>query len=106
MNLILSSLSALMNMFFQGSFSTMPVRLKMKKMPLTIVRPLCLEAESDLRKYAEYNGYCKQIKLCPYESDSHRADMKGLFGKIEAMNDEARYSVWTALEKEGKLVEE
>ena len=29
--------------------------------------------------------------------------MKGLFGKIEAMNDEARYSVWTALEKEGKL---
>ena len=98
--------TAMMNMFFQGSFSTMPVRLKMKKMPLTIVRPLCLEAESDLRKYAEYNGYCKQIKLCPYESDSHRADMKGLFGKIEAMNDEARYSVWTALEKEGKLVEE
>lgn len=98
--------TAMMNMFFQGSSSTMPVRLKMRKMPLTIVRPLCLEAESDLRKYAEYNGYRKQIKLCPYESDSHRADMKGLFGKIEAMNDEARYSVWTALEKEGKLVEE
>lgn len=98
--------TAMMNLFFQGSFSTMPVRLKMRKMPLTIVRPLCLEAESDLRKYAEYNGYRKQTKLCPYESDSHRSGMKGLFDKVEAMNDEARYSVWTALEKEGKLVEE
>lgn len=98
--------TAMMNLFFQGSFSTMPVCLKMKKMPLTIIRPLCLEAESDLQQYALNQGYRKQVKLCPYESDSHRADMKELFGKIEAMNDEARYSVMTALGRENKLVEE
>lgn len=34
--------TALMNLTFQGHFSTMPVKLEMKKMPLTIIRPLCL----------------------------------------------------------------
>ena len=98
--------TAMMNLFFQGGFSTMPVRLKMRKMPLTIIRPLCLEAESDLRRYALGKGYRKQVKLCPYETDSHRSDMKELFSRVEAMNGEARYSVWNALTKEGKLIEE
>lgn len=97
--------TAMMNLFFQGGFSTMPVRLKMRKMPLTIIRPLCLEAESDLRRYALDKGYRKQVKLCPYETDSHRSDMKELFSRVEAMNGEARYSVWNALNKENKLIE-
>lgn len=84
----------------------MPVRLKMRKMPLTIIRPLCLEAESDLLEYSALKMYRKQVKLCPYETDSHRDDMKGLFAEIEGMSSEARYSVWNALEKGGKLVEE
>lgn len=98
--------TAMMNMFFQGSFSTMPVRLNMRKMPLTIIRPLCLEVEDDLRQYALNCRYRKQIKLCPYETNSHRSDMRNMFSHIETLNNEARYSVWTALEKEGKLIEE
>ena len=97
--------TTMMNLFFQGSFSTMPVSLKMKKMPLTIIRPLCLEAESDLRQFALNKGYKKQVKLCPYETDSHRSDMKEFFARIEAMNEEARYSVMTALGREHKLIE-
>lgn len=98
--------TAMMNLYFQGSFSTMPVRLKMRKMPLTIIRPLCLEKESDLRAYAENEHYRKQIKLCPYENDSHRNNIRQLFSQIERMNNEARYSVWNALEKNNKLIEE
>lgn len=97
--------TTMMNLFFQGSFSTMPVSLKMKKMPLTIIRPLCLEAERDLRQFALNKGYKKQVKLCPYETDSHRSDMKEFFARIEAMNEEARYSVMTALGREHKLIE-
>ena len=97
--------TAMMNLYFQGSFSTMPVLLKMRKMPLTIIRPLCLQSEADLKAYALQKGFEKQKKLCPYETDSHRADMAELFGKIEQMSAEARYSVWRALEREHKLVE-
>ena len=97
--------TALMNQFFQGHFSTMPARLKMKKMPLTIIRPLCLEIEADIQRYAELKGYEKQLKLCPYEKASHRADMKRIFEQVEQMNPEARYSMWNALETDGKLTE-
>lgn len=32
----------LMNMAFQGAFSTMPPRLVMRKFDMTIIRPMCL----------------------------------------------------------------
>lgn len=98
--------TAMMNVFFQGSFSTMPVRLKMRKMPVTIIRPLCLEEETDLRMFAEASGYKKQKKICPYDSSSHRMSMRNVFSEIENLSSEARYSVWTALEKAGRLIEE
>lgn len=98
--------TALMNQIFQGHFSTMPARLKMKKMPITIIRPLCMEEEADIRQYAQSHGYEKQKKLCPYETDSHRSSVAHLFEEIENMAPEARFSMWNALAAEGKLVEE
>ncbi len=98
--------TALMNQIFQGHFSTMPAKLKMRKMPITIIRPLCMENEADIKRYAELSGYQKQKKLCPYETDSHRSDVAKLFENIEKMAPEARFSIWNALKAEGKLVEE
>ena len=98
--------TALMNLTFQGRFDTMPARLKMHKMPLTIIRPLCLIEEADIKAYAEMKGYQKQKKICPYETDSHRTDIKRLYDEIEQINPEARYSIWRALNAENKLIEE
>lgn len=97
--------TALMNECFQGRFDTMPVFLQMKKMPLAIIRPLCLCHESDIKAYAEQEGYQKQRKLCPYEKDSYRTDIQQIFHQMESLNPEARYSIWNALEREGKLIE-
>ena len=97
--------TALMNLTFQGQFSTMPAKLKMKKMPLTIIRPLCLCQEADIRQYAELQHYEKQLKLCPYEKDTNRAAVEGLFQQMQQLNKEARYSIWHALEEEEKLTE-
>ena len=98
--------TALMNLTFQGRFDTMPARLKMKKMPLEIIRPLCMIEEQDIKAYAELQGYQKQQKLCPYETDSHRTDIKRLYDEIEQLNPEARYSIWRALNTDDKLIEE
>lgn len=97
--------TALMNECFQGRFDTMPVFLQMKKMPLAIIRPLCLCHESDIKAYAEQQGYQKQRKLCPYEKESYRTDIQQIFHQMESLNPEARYSIWNALERDGKLVE-
>ncbi len=97
--------TAMMNQFFQGHFSAMPVRLALKKMPLTIIRPLCLEEESDIEAFARLRGYGRQLKVCPFERDSQRTAMRDVFTRIEAVNPEARYSFWNALEADGKLTE-
>ena len=97
--------TALMNECFQGRFDTMPVFLQMKKMPLAIIRPLCLCHESDIKTYAELQEYQKQQKVCPYEKESYRTDIKSIFQQMESLNPEARYSIWNALEREGKLIE-
>lgn len=97
--------TALMNLTFQGHFSTMPVKLKMRKMPLTIIRPLCLCQEANIQAYANAHHYKKQLKLCPYEHDSNRTTAVELFDHMKAMNEEARYSIFHALEADGKLIE-
>ena len=98
--------TALMNLTFQGRFDTMPASLKMRKMPLTIIRPLCMIEESDIKAYAEMRGYQKQTKRCPYETDSHRTAIKSLYDTIEQINHEARFSIWRALNADNKLIDE
>ena len=97
--------TCLMNQFYQGRFDTMPALLQMRKMPLSIIRPLCMVEEADIKRYAELRLYKKQVKLCPYEHDSHRDDMRRLFDTIQQQNPEARHSLWNALVRAGKLIE-
>jgi len=98
--------TALMNLTFQGRFGTMPARLQMRKMPITIIRPLCLVAEADISAYAALCNYKKQAKTCPYEHETHRTTARQLFETMQRINPEARSSLWNALCKEEKLVEE
>ena len=98
--------TALMNLCFQSRFASMPARLKMRKMPLTIIRPLCMIDERDIKAYAELQGYQKQQKFCPYETDSHRTAIKRLYEEMERISPEVRYSIWGALEADNKLIEE
>ncbi len=95
--------TALMNLFFQSRFETMPACLQMDKMPLKIIRPLCLVHEADIARYAELRGYEKQVKRCPYEADTQRNSMRQLLDTITAENPEARHSLWNALLREQKV---
>lgn len=98
--------TALMNLTFQGRFEAMPARLKMRKMPLTIIRPLCLVDEADIRQYAAMSQYKKQRKQCPYEHDTNRTSVADLYEAMQRLNPEARYSLWRAIENTGKLEED
>lgn len=98
--------TSLMNLFYQGQFATMPALIRMKKFPLTIIRPFCEVKEEDLKAWASLNEYQKVKKLCPYEKESNRTDMRNLFEKMEQENPEIRYSMWNALKCAGKLTEE
>lgn len=87
----------LMNLIYQGTFATMPPKLQMDKMPIQIIRPLCLIDEADLVAYAAERGYRKQVKLCPFEHVSAREKAADLLAHIKAMNPEAVDSIYAAM---------
>jgi len=97
--------TTLMNLFYQGRFDTMPALLRMRKMPLTIIRPLCMVEEADIKRYAELRGYEKQKKVCPFEHDTNRTTMDKLFKEIERQSPDVRHSMWNALVRDEKLTE-
>jgi len=88
----------LMNLIFQGHIGTIPPLLQMEKMPLQMIRPLCLIEEKDIARYALLNGYEKQAKLCPFEKESSRSQMKALLTQLEQLNPNVRDSIWGAME--------
>ena len=90
--------TALMNLIFQGSFSTIPPLLQMEKMPIEMIRPLCLIEEKDVERYAELSDYQKQEKLCPLEKVSSRAEVKELLKQLEKFNPNVRDSIYGAME--------
>lgn len=87
----------LMNMTYEGSIQTMPPLLKMEHYPLSIIRPLCLVSEADIKVVAEAEGFHKQKTVCPYDTVTKRAAMNGVFHTLEKLNPEARYSLWRSM---------
>ena len=87
----------LMNITFQGAVSSMPPKLVMHKFDMTLIRPPCLVHEADLEELAALRGYRKQVKNCPYETASSRAQMKDVLRRLEELNPEARYSLWGSM---------
>ena len=93
-------ITSLMNLFFQSRFETMPPLLQMEKMPLQIIRPLCLVEEADIRRYAELRGYEQQPKRCPYENETQRAAVGRMLDALVGTNPECRHSLWSAIVRE------
>ena len=87
----------LMNLTFQGTFSTMPPKLLMRKFQMTLIRPLCLVHEDDLMELSALRTWPHQIKNCPYENLSGRTQIKSILKQLEQLNPEARYSMWGAM---------
>lgn len=88
----------LLNMVYQGTLATMPPLLKMDKFDATIIRPLCLNAEADIAQWAQFRNYRKQIRLCPYERESTRSDMKQLLETLRQQNPHVVSTIWRAME--------
>lgn len=88
----------LLNMIYQGSIQTMPAKLKMNKFDMTIIRPLALIPEKELKEMERIRSYRKQIKNCPHEKDSSRKDAKNLIAELEKWNPDVRSSLLASMQ--------
>jgi len=90
--------TALLNLFFQGAFATMPPSLVLFGGGLTIIRPLALVPEADIVRYVdECVGFPRVTCTCPVGRESQRRKMKALVQQLEAENPNVRQSVFGAL---------
>jgi len=88
----------LLNLVYQGATASMPAKLKMNKFDMTIIRPLCLLTENELKELERISDYQQQLKNCPYEKESSRRDTKNLIAELEKWNPEVRQSLWAAMQ--------
>ena len=93
--------TALMNLTFQGQFSSMRPLMAMDRFPMTIIRPLCLIREKQLEEWALEQGYRRLKRECPYNNATRRNDMKEVVAMLEKLNPEFAYTFYRAIEKNG-----
>lgn len=89
----------LMNVLYEGTFSSMSPSMSLQHYPLTIIRPMCLIPEQLITSVASEMDIVRQKRPCPYEDTTRRSEMEALASKLCDIHPEARQSMWHALEK-------
>lgn len=90
-------ITSLMNLSYEGHFSSMKPIMKMEHYPLDIIRPLCLVHEEMIKQLSEQLQFKKQKLNCPYENATQRKFMANIFRTMEEQNKEVRFNIWKAI---------
>ena len=88
-----------MNIFFKGVLLAMPVLLKYRKYPVSLIRPLALLEEKQIIDCALEQNILKASCTCPYGQNSKRRDIRK---RITDLNGEEKRRILKAL-KIGKI---
>jgi len=74
-----------MNLCSKGTMLAMPIHLKYRKYPVSLIRPLALLEEKQIIDCAEDQNILKNVCTCPYGQNSNRKNMRnkiaGFIGK-------------------------
>jgi tRNA 2-thiocytidine biosynthesis protein TtcA len=88
--------TTLMNMCFNGTFSTMLPRMDLFEGRTAIIRPLALCLEREVVAYADDRGFQRQLCRCPFGHDSMRARMKTLVKQLEGLYPDVRQNIFAS----------
>jgi tRNA 2-thiocytidine biosynthesis protein TtcA len=91
-----------MNLCSKGTLLTMPVKLKYRKFPVTLIRPLALLEEKQIISCAAEQNIIKNACTCPYGQNSNRRDIRKKIADFIENNGDAKRRILKAL-GEGKI---
>jgi len=83
----------LMNLLHKGEFTGNLPKLKMINYKTTIIRPLILVAEEDIRRFAIENGFARVTCQCPVGQNSMRKKVDHLLSELEELFPNTRANV-------------
>lgn len=66
----------LMNMVNKGELSTMVPKLRYRKFPVTVIRPLALVPEESIRRFAASQGWLNVTCSCAYGAEGERKEFQ------------------------------
>jgi tRNA(Ile)-lysidine synthase TilS/MesJ len=89
----------LMNLSFEGRAETMLPLMRMNHYALSVIRPLCLVREDDIRDFAANEEWEEQITRCPYEDFTQRKKIGDMLENMLSLSPEVRYNIWHSIEK-------
>ncbi len=75
----------LMNLLHKGEFAANLAKVPMEVYGVTIIRPLLYMAESDIRRFAEQQGFSRITCQCPVGQRSKRRQVKELLHQMEEL---------------------
>ena len=87
----------LMNMMFQGTFSTMPPKLTLFNGELDIIRPLALLSRDDVAQYGNLREFDAEKDKCPYGDKTMRHGAGNIIAEMEKLYSGARNNLYHAM---------
>jgi tRNA 2-thiocytidine biosynthesis protein TtcA len=88
-----------LNIFYSGEIGTMVPRQPLFKGALTIIRPLALTPEKEIKGLVRRKGWPEMINPCPSAGYSSRAGIKKMLTELYATNRKIRGNTFRALSR-------
>lgn len=89
--------TAMMNLLHKGEFCGTLPKLHMQDYGVTIIRPLIYVAESDIRNFAQQQGFLRISCRCPVGQRSMRQKTEALLSELEALYPNSRENIASAI---------
>lgn len=87
----------LMNMAKKGEIATMPPRLRYRKYPLEVIRPLALVEEESIRGFAREMGWLSVTCSCGYGDDGERAEFRRRLEVLSGGTEEGKRNLFRSM---------
>ena len=89
----------LLNLFFNGEFSSMNSRQELFSGKITIIRPLCYVEERMMQKFAIENNFPSQLCKCPFSQDSNRKYIKDFIKNIQKRTPGIKTNIFKSISR-------
>jgi len=86
-----------MNLCNKGELSAMPIMLKYRKYPVSLIRPLAFIEERQIVECADVQGILSNVCTCPYGINSKRRDMRRRIAEFTGSSGTVKRRILNAL---------
>jgi len=91
--------TTLLNLFFNGEFSSINPRQEMFNGGQVMIRPLCYVEEKIIKEYSEENKFPSQLCKCPFSRDSNRKYIKNLLTDLEKRSPQIKTNLFRSVSR-------